>query len=319
MSDLSKLLKLMAENSFSNKQKKYYILIDDLDENWMPDSKIYNDLIKTLLDTANEVNRTVDNLKIVVSLREDALYRIFENTKGNEPQREKWNDVMLKLKWESDNIKNMIELRLNHIFKSQYTSEKLTFDDVFPDPHKKKKELAFKFITDRSFMRPRDTIDFINTIIEHSVNYHSGKITWATLNSAEREYSIRRYDSVLDEWKSVYPSIDVACRRLSKLGTSFHFSLLTDDVVQDIVVTGNDDSNYFFQHFQKHINDEISLSEIKENLLKIFFTTGLLGVKDERSGVFVYSFEMNIFTYPEFSENSTFTFHKMFRAALGLT
>ena len=47
---LSILMNMMAEDIFNNKQEKYYIVIDRLDENWVDDSLRYR-LIRALIES----------------------------------------------------------------------------------------------------------------------------------------------------------------------------------------------------------------------------------------------------------------------------
>ena len=53
---LSSLMDMMAEDIFNNKQEKYYIVIDRLDENWVDDSLRYR-LIRALIESIRHSGR----------------------------------------------------------------------------------------------------------------------------------------------------------------------------------------------------------------------------------------------------------------------
>jgi hypothetical protein len=72
MKTLSEIISLLESDLLDDKQKKYYITIDRLDENWVNDD-LRHQLIKALLDTVRDFNSKIENVKIVVAIREDLL------------------------------------------------------------------------------------------------------------------------------------------------------------------------------------------------------------------------------------------------------
>jgi Cdc6-like AAA superfamily ATPase len=53
LADLRHVVQLLGKAGFNDPQKRYYLFIDDLDKNWMPDDGLYLDLTKSLLQTVS--------------------------------------------------------------------------------------------------------------------------------------------------------------------------------------------------------------------------------------------------------------------------
>ena len=56
-------------------------------------------------------------------------------------------------------------------------------------------------------MRPRDAIEFVNETLKLAEG--AEKITVTHMHKVEHTYSCSRRDALLDEWRSVYPALDV--------------------------------------------------------------------------------------------------------------
>lgn len=165
--NLKHVIELLGKAGFNDPQRKYYLLIDDLDKNWMPDDALYLDLTKSLLHTVYDLNRSspLKGVKIIVALRENIYHRVFQKATIHEPQREKWLDVQIRLNWNRFELEHLVDKRVSEVYKAQYTQEVPRFRDLLPLAKKRTKEEALDFIFDRTFMRPRDVIDFVNTAL----------------------------------------------------------------------------------------------------------------------------------------------------------
>ena len=93
---LSKVIKTLAEDEFSDKQKSHFVIIDRLDEKWI-DDKIRYKLIKALIETIRELKK-INTAKIVIALRKDLIYRVFRETRSAGFQEEKYQSLFLNLK-----------------------------------------------------------------------------------------------------------------------------------------------------------------------------------------------------------------------------
>jgi hypothetical protein len=162
---------------------EYYILIDKLDENWV-DVSIRFKLIRALIESLKAF-RKIQNLKILVALRSDVLERVVQETKDLTFQREKLDDYFIHIKWTRPLLKQLVDERIQTLFHKQYTQSAIHFEDVFPynvgsvDP--------FEYIVERTLMRPRDVIAFVNECLEAAQGTY--EVTGTTIKKAEVEFS----------------------------------------------------------------------------------------------------------------------------------
>ncbi len=89
-----------------NSQKKVVVVIDDLDQDWIDEDSKYK-LIDSLLTSIRSF-LDVKNLKIVIALRADLLYKTFTETKK---QNEKYDSYTIKLDWNREKIKELLNKR----------------------------------------------------------------------------------------------------------------------------------------------------------------------------------------------------------------
>jgi len=62
------------------------------------------------------------------------------------------------------------------------------------------------YILDRTLLRPRDAIAYLNECLARGVG--KTRLSWDDIQGAEHEYSSRRLLALRDEWKPTYPGID---------------------------------------------------------------------------------------------------------------
>ena len=187
---LSKIVNLLAEDIFTDPQKKVYILIDRLDENWVEDGLRYK-LIRALIETIKK-SRNISPVKIVVTLRTDLLDRVLDKTRDSGFQKEKYNSLFLQLGWNKEQLVHVLDSRVNHLLKYKYTSGNVSFSDVFPD--KIDKVTSAEYILDRTLLRPRDAIMFVNSCLKGSQG--KTEITTSIIKLAEKSYSADRIESL---------------------------------------------------------------------------------------------------------------------------
>ncbi len=93
---LNEILSLLAEYSFDDPQKNYYIIIDQLDDNWAENDTRYK-FIRALIEEI-KVFRKIKNIKIIAALRLDLLRSVFNITRGSGFQEEKYESYILDIK-----------------------------------------------------------------------------------------------------------------------------------------------------------------------------------------------------------------------------
>ena len=317
---LNEVFKRLSEKSFQDQKKKYYIIIDDLDKNWMPHDKFYTELLKSLLYTVRDINQKFNGAKILVALRTNIYYRIFRKSNITEPQREKWADVLIDIQWKKTELEELINKRLSVILREQYTKNSPTINDLLPTAKKKIKEEAFKYIVDRTFYRPRDIIEFMNIAIEE--NDYNLNLTWTSISHAEIIYSKNRLKSVIDEWKDSFYGLPGTFCLLEKYPAKFSWDEFTEeDLVKIFEYKDLSKCGWLNALYIGYCNDTRDIDSIKSEILNVLFLTGLIGFKDPKSNSTYFSYE-NSFTLSDvtFDELKKYSFivHKMFWRAFGI-
>ena len=88
-------------------------------------------------------------------------------------------------------MKEIIYLRLKH-----FIGRNTSINSIF-ERFGKNKEDGFDYVLDRTFMRPRDVISFVNHILEHAHNRTS--FSYSVIKAAEQDYSVERVTAIEDE------------------------------------------------------------------------------------------------------------------------
>ena len=115
---LDEVFKLLSEYSFSDKQKSYYLLIDQLDEDWAETETRYR-FIRALIEEIKSF-RNLPQVKILVALRQDLLEIVFDRTRDAGFQEEKYEAYLLPLQWTENELEQLIERRVNEVFRPIY-------------------------------------------------------------------------------------------------------------------------------------------------------------------------------------------------------
>lgn len=320
IADLRQVIELLGKAAFNDAQKQYYLLVDDLDKNWMPDDALYLDLTKSLLQTVSDLNRgsPLKGVKVIVALRENIYHRVFQKAGLHEPQREKWLDVQVRLRWRREELEDLVDRRLAELYRGQYTQASPRFKDILPVAKKRERYDPLGFILDRTFMRPRDVIDFVNTAISDAGSV--ARLTWANIHHAEIEYSKRRRQSVFDEWKDSYYALPDLFPILTKFGPKFTIDQITVESLESVLIRDLPENSLWLRGLQEtYMNNTHSLDATRVEILKALYLVGLIGVKQVHSHQILYSFDQPLDTTPEMIANTTFHVHKMFWSSLGLS
>jgi hypothetical protein len=277
LSELANVIEMLANIDHEGQQKTYYILIDRLDENWV-DVSLRFKLIRGLVESLKAF-RKIRDLKILVAVRSDVLERVVQETRDLTFQREKLDDYFVHIKWTKPLLRQLIDSRIQSLFRKQYTQAPIGFDDVFTnrvgnvDP--------FDYMVDRTLMRPRDMIAFVNECLnEAQGNY---EVTATTIKRAETLFSTKRKDSLEQEWQSAYPSI----KRLMNLLASKKKSLLTmselcgssevDDLAMAIYTENRIGFDPLYEISKAHCNG--SSNSTAKMIVSILYRVGAIGVK----------------------------------------
>ena len=229
LAELAGVINLLADYN-ANESNCNYVLIDRLDENWV-DADLRFRLNRSMIEALKSMRRLRD-LKVVVALRADLMEKVIQETKEEGFQSEKYADYISRLSWEPEQLKQVVNRRVNFLFRKRYTKDNVFFEDLFPD--KINREKPFPYILDRTLHRPRDAINFVN----YCLGQAAGKevVNQSAATAATRLYSAGRHEALIDEWRSVFPAIEPSLNVLRGRLQSFPLSELhTSDTIDRLL------------------------------------------------------------------------------------
>lgn len=312
--DLHNVIKMLGQ-VLDKESQEYYVLIDGLDENWVEERLRYR-LIMALLQTAKDFI-SVERAKIVVALRRDLLERVFRHTRDAGFQEEKYNSLLLPIKWSPGELIEVLDRRIDRLVKPSYTTGTVTHADLLPSQVRKK--IITEYIAERT-QRPRDIIAFFNECIEAAPNLT--KLSVMELKTAERNYSRFRLRALGDEWSAEYPSLLDFSKILQRKNEAIRASHLQDDEITDVcieVVHGEMDQGPLGKAAADVVESRISMAEFRNLLIRVFYSTGLVGLKIEPHEPISWVDERGrSATAASIGRETRLYVHPMFRRALGI-
>ena len=273
----------------SDQMKSFYLLIDRLDERWV-DESIRFKLIKALIETLKSF-RKIQNLKILVALRVDVFERVVQETTDISFQREKYEDNMIRLVWTKSEIKELVDRRIESLFKRKYTSASVHFEDVFTTKIANKD--AFDWMCERTLMRPRDIIAFVNEALDSASGHAT--VSNAALRKAEGEFARKRKDALIQEWKSSYPALEKMLNIFARKKRSIiEFRELVTDADADAVALELCDPSLVNDpvaaECHVYINSKGASPLIfMQFLVATLYRSGAVGLKLDTSEPYIYS------------------------------
>ena len=204
--ELHQVIKLLGENLLDNKQERFYIVIDKIDENWVEDKTRYR-LIRALIDTIKTFRR-VRTVKFLLALRVDLLQTVFNKTRSAGYQEDKLRDYILELRWNNADLKALLERRVAYMFRRQYEKVDAKLSDLFP-VHVGSTN-ALDWLMSRTLMRPRDLIVYVNFCLDRAAGNKG--ITSSNIRDMEVSYSQERLNAVCQEWIGEFPALGAILR-----------------------------------------------------------------------------------------------------------
>lgn len=199
---LNKMIAVLDEDVLSSPQHFTYVVIDDLDRDWV-DDRLANDLVRCLFRTVLDLQR-VKNLKVVVALRSNIFEHLnFGARTGG--QEEKFRALQFRINWSRDELIRMADERARVAAEHAGLENVRGISSLLPQSNKTRGN-PLDYIFDRTLHRPRDVIAFLNECLLLAVG--KSRLSWENILSAEAQYSHNRLLALRDEWKPNYPDIE---------------------------------------------------------------------------------------------------------------
>ncbi|CAI0697238.1 P-loop ATPase, Sll1717 family [Serratia marcescens] len=293
------LIKILNTEFSDTGQFRIIISIDDLDRSWLSSSDIRYDFINALLEAFREL-LDIKTVKILISIRTDILMGIYNKTLR---QDEKDQSLIYAVSWNKTEIREIIDRRLNHLIKNKYQGAKnISMRDIFDFnidgiP-------ADDYILDRTMLRPRDAISFVNYCLKECDGNVS--IDKDIVLMAEEKYFSSRKRALASEWVSIYKNISDYVDSLSLLQSSEFTISSIDEFKKNEILT------YLLDRVSSN-NDDSLHSKIVMNfdeLVKVWFIIGIIGIKRTQSLIIYSSYDKPDLDITDMKR--TFVIHPLF-------
>lgn len=313
--ELADVIRFLQEDVFTDSHQPFYITIDKLDENWVDDSIRYK-LIRALVESIRSFQR-VQNVKIIVAIRQDLLQKVYKSTADSGFQEEKYEALMLRIRWNRGQIENMLDKRISTLVQQQYTTRNVKLRELFPE---KVGKLAFMdYFIQRTALRPRDAILFVNDCISRSEA--AGKVKVQTVFEAEREYSRLRRNSLIHEWSRLYPSLVITITLIERTDPEFKVSsldkLVVDRVIEELAqmsATTSDSCTSAASIYMEAASG--SKNAVVSEILRSLFEVGAIGLRFEGGTGILWAYENSPPNASQIKPNTKVQLHPMFYQAL---
>ncbi|MBM1144499.1 hypothetical protein GN155_012000 [Alcanivorax sp. ZXX171] len=314
---LTEVLDLLAEHAFEDRQKRYYLLIDQLDADWA-ETDTRCRFIRALIEETKSMRR-IPQVKIVTALRRDLLDLVFDRTRDSGFQEEKYEAYLMPVSWSREDLKQLLDIRVKEVYRRQYTSREVHFSDIFPTSEKKGGAMPIDYITERTLFRPRDAIQFANECFASAAD--RPRISWRAIRAAEANYSLKRMKSLCEEWSEFYPALSITLEMLRGLSNPFTRSSISLQSIQDVAAELYDQSGRdpCVEAAKLLYNTEggISEAEFLSRILMCLYHVGAIGIKISTLDTFVWSHvDQSRLTRSEVKRANQIKVHKMLRHAL---
>jgi hypothetical protein len=207
---------------------KYYILFDELDEDYRDvvktsQSPQYIDLITSLFKAVQDVRATFSKtasqgILPVIFLRDD-IYDLVQDSDKN-----KWRDFRVDLSWDIAKIKQVIAFRISRAVDPE-CEQTLTFDSAWQKLFGRKgvrmgnagrQMNTFDYIARSTLLRPRDFVSYLQNCAEHALA-QSSAITPGVVKLVDKAFSNYLREEFTDELFAILPEISSIFDVISQL------------------------------------------------------------------------------------------------------
>lgn len=275
-----------------------YVLIDDLDQRWA-DPALVLSLIRCLFECVHDLMIDVKNIKILVALRTNIFEKLDYGGDQLGGQEEKYLDMSLTMKWTRADLESMLARRARAASDHYELHPPFLIPESLPSNlHTSKSgnvESAIDYIINRTLMRPRDAISYVNFCLSEASAYHS--ILWKHIFEAETDHSVERFNGLRDEWKDPYFDIDAVLRAFWECPVKMDQTQLTEILlnISNLVDEQHFRGTGWLEEFVRPIRHESSSStrwsDMFGPLVFLLYDISFLGIADDASSTVRYSYQ----------------------------
>ncbi len=300
--ELIEIVRFLKNDLFVEHQKKFYIVIDDLDKEWIEAGFRY-DLIGAMVEVIKEL-RSFKGVKIVISLRENLSELLKLGSKHEGGQREKFKPLYAHMQWEKPELIQFLDRRLKVV-----SGNNLDVRNAFYQV-RKTNELGVDYVLKRTYMRPRDVIAFVN----HAIGKANSKtqFTRDIIHKAEVPYSIERFQALEDEWRENYGDIQSICRFLNGIMDGFRLKSINEVSFTDVYCDDDYQKQYrgvLCEAVKSWRESKINFNGFFKKIVFLLYHIGILGIKKGPTFPVVFFYDEISIQREDISNNNKYYVH----------
>jgi hypothetical protein len=221
VSNANQLLRAIKSN-LNESQAGFYLFIDDTDQVAAPDRPGHLNRIWGFLLAARELAQKIEQLRCVISLREEVWRRITSDRAGQRDQTDHFSGLVRFLSPTRSHIHKIIDKRIELAAREIAPDSGLTWKLFFePDdpliPTTNLRSSWPDLIVVRSRERPRDAVQLVNAVALAASSAGLEKVTDALFAREMIEFSRQRVSLLAQEAEFDCPQIERVIRTFSDL------------------------------------------------------------------------------------------------------
>ena len=228
---------------------------------------------------------------------------------------------MFRIQWSKNDLIAMANERARIAAEDAGIPDVHGIGDILPEKGRARGD-PMDYILERTLMRPRDLISYLNECLADSVG--KARLTWSDITAAEGRYSRNRLLGLRDEWKTNYLGIDRAFEVFRGAPHEMSQSELTpylDGVALLMADPGLEGVSWVTEVSEPIWNGAgapEAWADSYQPLVKFFYDIGFLGIKDGHTTTFAHD-KAGLADAPSNLRDSTrYTVHPAFQPTLGV-
>jgi len=202
--DIKKLRDLIVD--YLKDKEEVWLLFDNLDKNWKINKQDDYEavILRCLLDAGRKLQKMLTrdevNYHNVIFIRNDIYSFFLDKT------TDRGKDQIISLDWnDTDLFKEILRLRISEEIGSNKNPDEIwaTIFDLHVNG-----ESSFNYIINRTLLRPRDFLLFINHALQTAINRGHNRILEEDILQAEEAYSRDIFEGLLYEIRDIEPELE---------------------------------------------------------------------------------------------------------------
>ncbi len=209
-------------SSINKSEGLFYVLIDDTDQIASPNEPNHLNRIWAFLLAARSINESCQNIKFIISIRDEVWRRLKRDNSGQRDQVDHFRNLAKRISMSDENLRDVIRRRLVKAHDELNVKPNLTPYNLFFDTNHVRiptAEEEFRywddFIVKRSRERPRDSIQLIYKLCDHAIRSKQKKVESGDVGNVMPIYSEERVDDLKRE-------CDLECPQIKDIIRAFH-------------------------------------------------------------------------------------------------